>query len=477
VSTFRGRRLAGHSALYGLAGALGKALALLTVPVLSRLLTPSAYGLADLATTLAAMLAMVAMFAGDIPAARLAGRADTPEERRLILSSYVWATMVSGLLIAVALVPFATIIASGLWASPGSTGVVLMVLTLIPISTAQASLITTYRIDARPVEFALLGIVDLLSQMGLAVLFVVLGWGAIGVVAGFVAGSIVGLVAVAVARRSLLVPLPDWRLCRTLIAEGISFLPAALGFVAASYAVRFLVVDSLGPDAVGQFAVATRLAGGMALATAAFSMAWGPFGLALPDSAHTAQLFGRVLRSYAAVAVLAALAIGSIAPELVTVVSGQDYADAARMLPGLLLAAAMAGGFYLLLVAAGISRRGSAVAFAAIAGALVQVSTSAVLLRGLGLQAVGVGALLGQAVALIILVAAVRSSVHGGVGAVVALCAGGVLAAFLQVLNTTPDGTMVLRLIISAVSAITGLWLFLRLVRQTPASSPGAVEA
>lgn len=460
----RGRRLAGQSALYGLAGALGKALALLTVPVLSRVLKPTDYGLADLATSLAAVLVMVALFAGEIPAARLAGLAPQADDRRTILSTYVWTTVVTGLLIAVALLPFANVIASDVWSSPDSIAIVLLMLVLIPISAVQASLLATHRIDGRPVEFAALAALDLLSQMGLAVLFVLLGWGALGMVAGFVAGSLIGLLAVAINRRSLILTAPSWPLSRSMLAEGLAFLPAALGFVVASYIVRFLLVDSHGQDAVGLFAVATRLAGGMALVTGAFSMAWGPFGLALPDTADTARLFGRVLRGYAVVAVLASLAIGALGPELINLVSGRDYVDAGTILPGLLLAAAMAGGFYLLLVAAGVSRRGGSVAKAAIAGAVVQVVASAALLPSLDLQAVGLAAMLGQGVALVILVAAVGSSVHAGVSAVAALCAGGVFAAMLQGLNATPDETLPLRLMIAVVSAVISVVILLRLI-------------
>jgi len=469
----RRRDLASQSALYGLAGALGKALALLTVPILSRLLKPAEYGLTDLATSLAALLVMVAMFAGEIPAARIAGLAKQANDRRTILSSYVWTTAATGVLIAVLLLPFSAIVAGGVWSSPGSIGVVLLVLLLIPISTVQASLIATHRIDGKPLEFAALATIDLLSQMVLAVLFVLLGWGAMGVVAGFVVGSLIGLLAVVLNRWSLVTTRPDWRLGRALLGEGMAFLPAALGFVVASYAVRYLLVDSQGTDAVGQFAVATRLAGGMALATAAFSMAWGPFGLALPDNAQTAGLFGRVLRRYAAVTVLASLAIGAVGPEVVTIVSGSDYANAGTLLPGLLLAAAMAGGFYLLLVAAGISRRGGAVALAAIAGALVQVVASAVLLPWLGLQAVGLAAVLGQAVALGMLVIAVGPSVQGGVSAVVALCLGGVLAGVVQVLNATPDSTVLPRVVLAVACAGVAMVMLVELVRRPPAASLG----
>jgi O-antigen/teichoic acid export membrane protein len=464
----RARRLASQSALYGLAGGLGKALALLTVPIISRLLTPAEYGLADLANTLAAMLALVALFAGDVPAARLLGRATIPSERRMILSSNIWVTIVLSTAMAAMLLPLAGVIAGDVWSAPESILIAVLAIVLIPVGAVQAGLVTTQRLEGRPVVFAVLATIDLLAQMVLAVWFVAIGWGPLGMVAGFVIGSLVGLAAALTQTYSLILSWPDWRLGGRMLREGLAFLPATVAFVVTNYAVRYLLVDALGQGSVGLFGVAVRLAGGMALVTGAFSLAWGPFGLALPDSTSTARLFGRVMRAFAVVAVLAALALGAIAPELVTLISGDAYLRAATMLPGLLVSAAMMGAFYVLLVAAGVTGRGRAVAYAAVSGALVQVVTTAALLPWLGLQAVGVGAVLGQAMAIILLAIAVGSSVHRGQEAVLAMCAGGVVAILLQALNSTPDASFVLRFGFAAIATVAAAWVGLRLLRRLP---------
>ena len=115
----------------------------------------------------------------------------------------------------------------------------------------------------------------------------------------------------------------------------------------------------------------------------------------------------------------------------------------------------------------------TAVALAAIAGALVQVVASAVLLPWLGLQAVGLAAVLGQAVALGMLVIAVGPSVQGGVSAVVALCLGGVLAGVVQVLNATPDSTVLPRVVLAVACAGVAMVMLVELVRRPPAASLG----
>jgi O-antigen/teichoic acid export membrane protein len=326
------------------------------------------------------------------------------------------------------------------------------------------------RLEARPLAFAILETVDLLGQMLLAVLFAALGGGATGMTAGLVLGSLIGLAAAAYQTRGLILTRPNADRGKAMFGEGIAFLPAAIAFVIANYASRTLLVAQLGADSVGLFAVGIRLAGGLALITGAFSMAWGPYGLALPNSAETGRLFGRVIRSYALLAVLLALAIGAIAPELVAVVAGDPYVNGAQMLPGLLISAAMAGGFYVLLVAAGVSGRGPSVAYAALAGSVLQVAATASLLPLLGLQAVGVAAVLGQGVALVMLAQSVGASVHRGRGAAFVMCAGGAASVLLQKLNAAPSASLIPRLIIAVLCTIVGGAIALQILRQLTAA-------
>jgi O-antigen/teichoic acid export membrane protein len=459
-------RLAAHSALYGLAGALGKVLALITVPILTRLLAPSEYGLADLASSLAAVLTLVAMFAGDIPAARLIGGTADTSTQRTVLSTYFWSTVTVALIAAAITLPLTGVVSGQLWSAPGHLLVALLAVALVPVSTAQASLVTVQRLRARPISFAVLETVDLLGQMTLAVLFAALGGGATGMVAGFVTGSTIGLLAAAYQTRDVIDAKPNIALGMAMFREGIAFLPAAIAFLIANYVSRALLVAQVGAGAVGLFALDIRLAGGIALITSAFAMAWGPYGLGLPNNSATARLFGKVIGAYAILATSAALFLGAIAPEFIGIFSGDAYVHGAEMLPGLLISAGMAGGFFVLLVAAGVSGRGPWVAYAALVGSGVQVVACAGLLPILGLQAVGISAALGQALAIVLLAGSLGPSLSRRWQAVSVMFAGGVGAVLLQVLNLAPSASLLVRMSIAAVCVAGGATAAFQILRQ-----------
>jgi hypothetical protein len=126
------------------------------------------------------------------------------------------------------------------------------------------------------------------------------------------------------------------------------------------------------------------------------------------------------------------------------------------MLPGLMAGAALAGAFYVLLVAAGITGRGRSVAFAAVSGAAIQVLATAILLPALGFPAIGASATIGQGVALILLARVVGSQIYGTSGALALMFAGSVAMVGLGWLNLTPSETLVFRLLLAAMAALLG---------------------
>lgn len=452
------RRLVADTAWYGASAAIAKALALLSVPVLTRTLGPDGYGLVDLATSTAALLTLVTLLSADIPATRLYSLDDRRDALRT-LSSYVWAVTVASLVLTALLLPLSGVIAATAWDASGATTLAVLALLLVPVSAVQMALTQTHRIRSRPRTFAALSFIDLGAQLGLAVLLVLFGLGPAGVVIGFIVGSVIGLVAAAVASVDVLRTRADWGVAVSIGARGAPFLPYAVAFVVADWLVRASLANVIGVAAVASFGVALRVASVMTLVGAAFSLAWGPVGLARERGTQTSRLFARALVAYGAASAAAALALAAVGPELIRLVAGEGYDAAAVLLPGLALAAALAGTEYVLVVAAGISNRGGRVAVAATAGAAVQVLLTLVALPAFGVAAVGPAAVLGRLTSFGILLAAVRSDVAYR-PALVAL--GGALAVaaalVLQLrLGSSADAAWVRWLVAAGIAAIGGL--------------------
>jgi O-antigen/teichoic acid export membrane protein len=454
--------------MFGIAAGLAKALALITVPYLTRALSPEGYGVADLATSTAALLTLVALFAGDIPTARAYGRTHDQSHRQVTLSSFVWAAAVASLGLTLMLLPAAPVIARTLWASGDLTPLAVLTLFLVPVSTVQAALAQTLRIDGRARTFAVVSVVDLVTQLGLAVLLVALGLGPAGVIIGFTVGSAIGLVVAAVAARGALSVRPDWSLSGRLMIGGLQFLPYAVMFVVADWALRSIVANVVGPEGVAELGLAIRIASALSLLGGAFALAWGPIGLARVNDARTAMLFGRVLQAYGLVSVAAALALGAVGIELLTFIAGPGYEGAAVVLPGLALAYAVAGTEYVLVVAAGVSDQAPRVVLAATLGAAIQVVGGVVLIPIAGMTAVGPVVLAGRLVSFATLFGGVQGAVSASV-TTLAGSAAAVLVAYgwVQVVVAQDGTSLVPRWAFAAALAAMLLYMIHR-ARRSP---------
>lgn len=405
------RKLVRDAAWYGISAAIAKALALLTVPILTRTLDSDGYGLVDLATSTAALLTLISMLSADIPATRFHALAGDQLWRLRALSSYVWVVTLVATGVALLLLPASALIAENAWGDAGATTLALLALLLVPVSAAQAALAQTQRIMARPRTFALLSLVDLVAQLGLAVLLVLLGLGPSGVVIGFIGGSVIGLVVAVPPSAEVLRTAPDRTTAGLIATGGLRFLPYATAFVLAEWVVRATLANAIGVVAVASFGVALRLASVLSLVAAAFSLAWGNMGLARQRGPETSRLFARALVAYGVASVGTALALAAVGPELTRVVAGDGFSGAAIILPGLALAAALAGTEYVLVVAAGVADRGSRVALASTVGALVQVAATVAAVPLFGIAAVGPAAILGRVMSFGILMLSLRGEV------------------------------------------------------------------
>lgn len=480
---FGSRRLITHTTTYAVAGIIGKALALVTLPILTRLLSAEQYGLADLAASLAATLTVVARFGGDIPAARSRALAQSEDERRLTMGALVVTTTAIGVVLAVGAAPFVGILAD-LWRAPNDLPLAGLALILIPIGAVQLALVTVVRLEGRAYATAALATIDLVAQMAIAVLLVIAGLGAYGVILGYVIGSIVGATAAAAVAWPYMNLSVDAARGMSLLRRGLPYLPSFVAFVFADQIARLVTADQLGPASVGYLAVAIRISSVMSLAVSAFSLAWGPLALSMDSSAKTAGVINAALRWYLALAALLSIIIGAFAPEITFIMAGPEYEPTAIPTPGLVWASALGGGFFILTTAAGIGQQGMRVAIASVSGAGVQIALAIVLVNAVGLSGIGIAALAGRIVGLGLLWHAVRRFIGmRGRQLPLLVVAGSVTVVALQALNESGDNATPIRLAIGAGAAITMIVAGYRSVlprirgsRESKVAQPGPIE-
>ena len=447
------RTLLRASALYGVAGAIGKAGALITVPIVTRALGPAEYGLLDLSTALIGLATLIGGLSAELPAARLA--AEHPERQAATFTTYAATVIAITSMIAIALLVANEFIASVVWNQPTAGPLVITASGAVILTSIQLATWNIHRLQDRPVAYAVLSMIDIGLKVILITAVAIAGSQAGGIVAVYLAVSGIGAVAgLWSVRRDL-----KWQILpaaiRPMVVGGAMFTVIAVAFVAAGYAVRSLLSSEVGGAAVGQMGVAIRLASVLALPLAAFQFAWAPPSMAADQSPASRRMFKQSTLGVLVAGALAALVITAFSPEGVLILAGSEFTPAAEAVAGLAASTVLAAGFFMLGVALSAARAGlQYAALAAVGGAGLQLLVTAVAIAPLGDQAaVGTGSVVGYAAAVLITLAYGRSRLLDApwliVAATLAITAVAIAMQTAVVLDLT-----FLRWVVGAASAI-----------------------
>src|SRR3954464_9694843 len=313
---FQIRRLARHSAIYGLGGVLSRILAVLLLPLYTSYLGTRGFGKIELVTALTTVLVIV--LSAGISSAFFRFYFDSKDDARrtLIVRTAFWFTMTmatAGLVLGVALAsPIAHALklgddpwlvraaAVGLWAQMN-----------------YQQLTNLFRVEERSVQFVIASIANILITVGATVLLVVgLHKGATGAVVGNFIGTLAVYLVLLAYRRYQLGLQFDRRLLREMNRFGLPLVPAALALWAINFVDRFFVGQYKGQGEVGVYSLAVRISSAIVFLLMAFQLAWPAFAYSIRDESAAKRTYAFVLTYLLLVCSWISLALGLLAPWL-----------------------------------------------------------------------------------------------------------------------------------------------------------------
>ena len=369
------KRLTTDSAVYGLGQALGRAVQLLLVPVLTRLLVPAEFGVAELIAGYLGTAVLVLVFGMDGALARLFyEEQDRPARIRMVSTSLLFRLLVAAVAVGLILLfsgPLSVALLHGeayrkyLW-----VGAVTVPFTLLVMFCNDV-----LRVTLQPVKYITLNLIQTVLVTSLSILFVGNRFhlSTAGILYGRLAGDALAAVAGFVLIRKSLGFTFDPGTLRRMLAYGAPTVPAAIAFAVIAGLDRFVLQRTRTIEEVATYSVALRFYSVMTFAAAAFSLAYGPFAYSRAKSEEAPRLFARVLVSYIALASLGAMIVGLFAPEVLRLLVTRAYRPDAAALPALLLAfAAVALGAYTVAsIGIGLALKTHLAAYGAWCGALI----------------------------------------------------------------------------------------------------------
>ncbi len=330
------KSLAGKSFVYGAGSILLRALNFILLPLYTRFLTPSDYGIITVTTMVIAVLCIVFPLSLHGALARFYFDASDEVARKRVagtLSLSILVTALCGVLILDFLgpivfpllfreVPFSPYLRLAIWTAFFST------LSLLPLTLLQ--------VQERPGTFVLYSAAGMLLNIGLVIWCVVfLRWGAFGyLLGGLVANGFMVVPYLALMWRSAQVS-RQWSMLRSVLVYSLPLVPHGLAAWVLDLSDRAILEHYVTLADLGLYGIGYQLGSAMGMAGAAINYAWVPFIFRIyaESGENAAQRVSRLSTYYALVLVWFALGLGLLGKDLLLLLTPPSYQAAQHVIP------------------------------------------------------------------------------------------------------------------------------------------------
>ena len=393
------RQLAGESVIYGLSGIINKFINVFLVPLYTRILLPTDYGVLNLVNTTFYFIGILVVFALDNSAARWFFDSDNMEERKKPIASWFWFQLAVSVFICVLFIglstPFSKVI----------LGKKLPQLLIIPSITIVVSILPTIiwnwlRFQRRVWLTVILSTANAVLTIGLNVLFtLILKQGIKGILlAVLISNSIYSITAVILMREWLSVRFFSFTILKKMLRYALPLLPTALAFWVLNSSASFFIKYYHNTEEVGLFSIGSNIASGVAMIVGAFQMAWGPFAFSIMNKPEAKSVYATVLTLYSIAALVTALTVALFAKEILFLLTTPRYYPA-YVVSGILAFNAIIYGYaYIGGIGSSIAKKTAPIAIAIMIGSVISVILYFILIPVMGKEGAALSTLIGYMV-------------------------------------------------------------------------------
>jgi O-antigen/teichoic acid export membrane protein len=351
------KRLGTQSAIYGLGGVISRLIAIFLIPVYTVYLGRTGFGKIETIIALTSVLAIVLRMGITSAFFRFYFDSEDDAHRTLVVRTSFWFTM--GMATLGLAIGFIAADAFSRWLHLGDPWLVRAGFVGLWAQMNYAQLTALFRVEERPVQFAIASVANVLITIGATIALVVGAHkGAIGAVIGNFLGTLVVYLALLGYRRYQLGFQFSRSLLRAMNRFGLPLVPAALSLWAINLIDRFFISAYKGQAENGVYSLAVRISSVIIFVMTAFQLAWPAFAYSIKDDREARRTYSYVLTYLLFLTCWLSLALGALAPWIVDIFDPKDhFGRSADAVPVLCFALAAYSGYSVLAIGIGRMRQ------------------------------------------------------------------------------------------------------------------------
>ena len=353
---FQLRRLGRHSAIYGLGGLVSRVLAVFLLPLYTRYLDRADVGAVGLVVALSAVAVTILRLGISSAFFRFYFDSEDEGQRRLVVRTCFWFTLGMGLLGLVLGLVFAPQVAN--WLGLDDPDLVRAAALGVLAQMVYEQQTALFRAEERSTAFVIASLTNVAITIVATILLVVV-WeqGALGVILGSIAGTLVVTSGLVVVHRHWLGRGFSRPLLREMNRFGIPLVPAALALIAVNFGDRFFLVHLDSLSEVGLYEIGVRIASAMVLLLTAFRTAWPAFAYSIRDDAEARRTYAFVLTYLVLIASWLALGLGLLSPWLVRLLTTPQFYEGSSVVAPLAFGTVAYAAYIVMAIGVGRSKR------------------------------------------------------------------------------------------------------------------------
>lgn len=354
------RNLTRSSLIYGLGAAMGPIVGFFLLPIYTRYLTPSDYGILETLGTTTSIVTIFIIFGMDSSLFRFYFDSKDSHDQKRVLGTttiFLWA--------------LAILVTAGLAANAGSVSQLLFrqsglgrILDVAFVSAAVAATLKipmlVFRIQNQPARYATISLVQTLLTASLCIFFVVgLKAGVFGIMVGtFIAATVTTLAAYYLVRGEMGFGF-SFDLLRGMLAYSAPVLLAGLALWVSNLSDRYFLLAYSTTTELGLYSIGNKFASAAGLAISAFTLAWpqAAFSVLDQDQEGRNRLYSRALTYFVFASCSIVLVLSLFGDQLVALMTTQEFFGGAKVIPILGLALVFSGCYTIFAIGLNITKR------------------------------------------------------------------------------------------------------------------------
>jgi O-antigen/teichoic acid export membrane protein len=396
------KRFLKDSAIYGISTFFARSVVFILLPLYTRLLTASEFGVIELLTVFGNFVNVTIALEISQALVRFFPEVANEKDKKSYASTALWFTLFAYTIFLVLANVYSGWISLVLLSDDSQNQIFVMSLFATWFYGIFYLVQTQLRVELMAMQYAISNLAMNLSSVGSTLILILgFGWDAMGVIAGQLIGNIVGFSVSLYYSRHIYAFSFDWSKLWEMLVFSLPLVISSIGSSALLYANRFVLGGMMSLSEVGLLGVAYRVIAPVNLLVLSIQNAAMPIIFSDYRKPDAPKELTRLFLFFVAMALFAFLSMSLFSKELFKIMASSEYQGAASTTP-YLVASALMGGMTLFAPGLYIKKATTIVASVTLLSGSLTIVFSYWLISILGVKGAAIASLVGSTFAFIL---------------------------------------------------------------------------